>query len=63
VKVKVKKGVVTIQRCVRDHACREGVLSTVAGTEGVVGMQESSGGLTAEEQPSVKEGICQQVLR
>jgi osmotically-inducible protein OsmY len=40
VKVKVKKGVVTIQGTVQQDVDRERVLSTVAGTSGVIGMKD-----------------------
>ena len=40
IEVKVKKGVVTIQGTVQHDAHRESVLSTVAGTFGVIGMRD-----------------------
>jgi osmotically-inducible protein OsmY len=40
IRLQVKKGGVTIQGTVRDDAHRESVLSTVAGTSGVVWMED-----------------------
>ena len=44
IRLKVKKGGVTIRGTVRDAAHRESVLSTVAGTSGVVWMEPAANG-------------------